>query len=129
MVLDADWIVLGPGSWFTSVIPHLLVPELADAIHSTPATRILTLNLEPRGGDRRVLARPSTSSCWPTTPRICAWTSCWPTAHSPPTTRTWLAWADSLGAELVVADLAARDGSPRHDPLRLASAYAEIMGI
>ena len=39
------------------------------------------------------------------------------------------AWADSLGAELVVADLAARDGSPRHDPLRLASAYAEIMGV
>ena len=38
-------------------------------------------------------------------------------------------WAESLGAELVVADLAARDGSPRHDPLRLASAYAEIMGI
>ena len=39
------------------------------------------------------------------------------------------AWADSLGAQVVVADLAARDGSPRHDPLRLASAYAEIMGI
>jgi hypothetical protein len=29
----------------------------------------------------------------------------------------------------VVADLAARDGSPRHDPLRLASAYAEILGV
>jgi hypothetical protein len=29
----------------------------------------------------------------------------------------------------VVADLAARDGSPRHDTLRLASAYAEIMGV
>ena len=38
-------------------------------------------------------------------------------------------WARSLGAELVVADLAARDGSPRHDTLRLASAYAEIMGV
>ena len=37
--------------------------------------------------------------------------------------------ADSLGARLVVADLAARDGSPRHDPLRLASAYAEILGV
>ncbi len=38
-------------------------------------------------------------------------------------------WAAALGAQLVVADLAARDGSPRHDPLRLASAYADIMGI
>ncbi len=39
------------------------------------------------------------------------------------------AYAESLGAQLVVADLAARDGSPRHDPLRLASAYADIMGV
>ncbi|RHA40251.1 gluconeogenesis factor YvcK family protein, partial [Cellulomonas rhizosphaerae] len=23
----ADWVVLGPGSWYTSVLPHLLVPE------------------------------------------------------------------------------------------------------
>ncbi|MDN5772155.1 MAG: hypothetical protein L0H24_14835, partial [Microlunatus sp.] len=38
-------------------------------------------------------------------------------------------WVTSLGADLVVADLAARDGSARHDYLRLASAYAEIMGI
>ena len=45
----ADWIVLGPGSWFTSVIPHLLVPNLAAAIHRTAARRILTLNLEPAG--------------------------------------------------------------------------------
>ena len=34
-VLDADWIVFGPGSWFTSVLPHLLVPELAAALHAT----------------------------------------------------------------------------------------------
>ena len=46
---EADWIVLGPGSWFTSVIPHLLVPKLAEAIHATAARRILTLNLEPAG--------------------------------------------------------------------------------
>ena len=25
-VLAADWVVFGPGSWFTSVLPHLLVP-------------------------------------------------------------------------------------------------------
>jgi hypothetical protein len=38
-------------------------------------------------------------------------------------------WVDSLGARLVFADLAARDGSARHDPLRLASAYADILGV
>ncbi len=32
----ADWVVLGPGSWFTSVLPHLLVPELAAGAASRP---------------------------------------------------------------------------------------------
>ncbi|MEO7421664.1 MAG: uridine diphosphate-N-acetylglucosamine-binding protein YvcK, partial [Ornithinibacter sp.] len=27
-IRSADWVVLGPGSWFTSVMPHLLVPEV-----------------------------------------------------------------------------------------------------
>jgi len=36
VVLEADWVVLGPGSWFTSVIPHLLVPKLADAVRNQP---------------------------------------------------------------------------------------------
>ncbi len=34
--------------------------------------------------------------------------------------------AEVLGARLVLADVAAADGSPRHDPRRLAAAYAEI---
>ena len=38
-------------------------------------------------------------------------------------------FARNLGAEIVVDDLAMRDGSARHDPLRLASAYANIMGV
>ena len=32
-------------SWYTSVIPHLLVPELAAAIVASPARRLVTLNL------------------------------------------------------------------------------------
>jgi uncharacterized cofD-like protein len=50
-VLDADWIVFGPGSWFTSVLPHLLVPELATALHVTTARRLLVLNLAPQPGE------------------------------------------------------------------------------
>jgi uncharacterized cofD-like protein len=43
---SADWITMGPGSWFSSVIPHLLVPSLRDAIVATPAKKILLLNLD-----------------------------------------------------------------------------------
>ena len=46
-VENSDYLVFGPGSWFTSVIPHLLVPDLARAIIESPAQRILTLNLVP----------------------------------------------------------------------------------
>ncbi|HEV7708927.1 MAG TPA: uridine diphosphate-N-acetylglucosamine-binding protein YvcK, partial [Asanoa sp.] len=41
----ADWLIFGPGSWYTSVIPHLLVPDLAAAIVASPARRLVTLNL------------------------------------------------------------------------------------
>ncbi len=44
-------------------------------------------------------------------------------------TRTWLPFVTSLGARLVVAPMRMRDGSPRHDPLLLASVYAGIMGL
>ena len=45
-IAEADWITMGPGSWFSSVLPHLLVPALRDAIISSPAKKILLLNLD-----------------------------------------------------------------------------------
>lgn len=50
-VLGADLVVLGPGSWFTSVIPHVLVPGLADALKSTSARRAVVLNLAAEPGE------------------------------------------------------------------------------
>jgi len=45
-ITDADWITMGPGSWFSSVIPHLLVPSLRDALINTKAKKVLLLNLD-----------------------------------------------------------------------------------
>ncbi|MEU0537676.1 gluconeogenesis factor YvcK family protein [Amycolatopsis tolypomycina] len=50
-VLAADVVFLGPGSWFTSVLPHLLVPGLHDALVRTAATKVLVLNLVPQPGE------------------------------------------------------------------------------
>ena len=50
-ILDADLVVLGPGSWFTSVIPHVLVPGLAAALQATTAHRALVLNLAAEPGE------------------------------------------------------------------------------
>lgn len=45
-IADADWITMGPGSWFSSVLPHLLVPSLREALVASPAKKILLLNLD-----------------------------------------------------------------------------------
>ena len=50
-ILEADWVVLGPGSWFSSVIPHLLVPDLRAALEKTAARRLVVLNLEGQQGE------------------------------------------------------------------------------
>ena len=50
-ILAADLVVLGPGSWFTSVIPHVLVPGLLAALKSTSARRALVLNLDAEPGE------------------------------------------------------------------------------
>ena len=42
---EADWVIFGPGSWYTSVIPHLLVPGIHDALLGTHAKRMLVINL------------------------------------------------------------------------------------
>ncbi|GAA5053733.1 gluconeogenesis factor YvcK family protein [Nocardia callitridis] len=47
----ADVVVLGPGSWFTSVIPHVLVPDLRDALLRTEARKVLVLNLAAEPGE------------------------------------------------------------------------------
>jgi len=45
-IADAEWITMGPGSWFSSVIPHLLVPAQRAAIINSKAKKILLLNLD-----------------------------------------------------------------------------------
>ena len=44
-ILSADVIVIGPGSLYTSLLPNLLVPDLADAIRSSRAFRLRCLSM------------------------------------------------------------------------------------
>ena len=50
-VMAADAVVLGPGSWFTSVLTHFEVPAMGRALLETPASRVLVLNLKPQSGE------------------------------------------------------------------------------
>ncbi|MFO7264925.1 MAG: YvcK family protein [Bacillota bacterium] len=48
---EADVIVLGPGSLYTSVLPNLLVPGIADAIRESQALRIYVCNVMTQPGE------------------------------------------------------------------------------
>nr|WP_246858082.1 uridine diphosphate-N-acetylglucosamine-binding protein YvcK [Corynebacterium sp. sy017] len=50
-IAEADLITLGPGSWFSSVIPHVLVPGIAQALVESSAMRIVVLNLTSEPGE------------------------------------------------------------------------------
>ena len=127
-VEEADWVVLGPGSWFTSVLPHLLVPGLRDALVGTGARRLVALNLAPQPGETsgfsperhlEVLAEHA-----PDLRLDVVLADGAQVADSKELARA----AQGLGADLVLAPLAAGDGTARHDPALLAHAYAEVMG-
>ena len=50
-IRQADLIVLGPGSLYTSVIPNLLVAGVADAIRHSRATRVYIANIMTQPGE------------------------------------------------------------------------------
>lgn len=122
----ADHIVLGPGSWFTSVIPHLLVPDLVEALVSTSARRILCLNLVPADETAGFTASHHLEVLADHAPRLrLDAILCDPSfAQDDPQLARYAA---SLGADLIVAPVRALDGSPRHDVNRLAVLFADLM--
>lgn len=127
-VVAADLVVLGPGSWFTSVLPHLLVPGLASALVNTQARRVLILNLVPQPGETAGFSPEQYLTV------LCD--------HAPPgfTVHAVLADVDAVAAPArlhrcaaalgghAYLDRVADDGSTdRHDPVALAAALRRIL--
>lgn len=50
-ILNADLIVVGPGSLYTSILPNLLVQDLLTAIHASRATKIYVCNIATQSGE------------------------------------------------------------------------------
>jgi uncharacterized cofD-like protein len=126
-IKDADWVILGPGSWFTSVMPHLLVPGVREALVATPAKRILTLNLVMHTGETEGFSAANHLEVL--------------AAHAPDL-HLDVVLADSdvvadesllrraaegMGAELVLASVRDHGLQGQHDSLRLAAAYRDII--
>jgi uncharacterized cofD-like protein len=50
-IAEADVIVIGPGSLYTSIMPNLLLPEISDAIRTSPAKKIYAANIMTQPGE------------------------------------------------------------------------------
>lgn len=123
---EADWVILGPGSWYTSVLTHLLVPGLAHALRTSTAKVGLTLNLASQPGETggfsaadhvRVFQQYAPEQ------RI-------DTVIADPSAVEDLDdlndTAKGVGARVLYRQVSAGDGSARHDSLRLAAAYRDV---
>lgn len=60
----ADLLIFGPGSWFTSIIPPLLVPGIRKAISNSTARRILVMNLTEQVGETTGFAAVDYINSW-----------------------------------------------------------------
>ncbi|WP_274435841.1 gluconeogenesis factor YvcK family protein [Alicyclobacillus sp. ALC3] len=55
-IRDADAVVVGPGSLYTSVLPNLLVPGLVDALTQSPAKKVYICNVMTQPGETDALS-------------------------------------------------------------------------
>jgi uncharacterized cofD-like protein len=124
----ADWAVLGPGSWFTSVIPHLLVPQLREALVKTDARLIVVLNLAEQQGETHGFGPADhLAVLLEHAPDLVVHTVLADLESVADDLEDLRSMVSALGAQLVLDHVAMGDGTPRHDPALLAGAYARIM--
>ena len=122
---EADWVVLGPGSWYTSVLPHLILPSMRQALVGTSARKVVVLNLSAQQGETDgmtsadhlrvlrqyapdlrldvVLADPSTVEDVTDLESV----------------------ASAMGATVVLRQVRTGEALRHHDPLRLAAAFRD----
>lgn len=122
---EADWVVLGPGSFFTSVLPHLLLPGLRDALLDTSAQVCLVMNLELDGNETRGMsAADHLLVLREYVPELRV-----NTVIADPSAvgehKTFEDVAISLGAQVLWAEVNEAGQPGVHDPLKLAAAYKQ----
>jgi uncharacterized cofD-like protein len=142
-IADADLILIGPGSLYTSVIPNLLVLGVADALRETHAPCVYICNVMTQPGEtdgytavdhvraiyahtgdglftyvivnsqapqsRTLLDRYAAQGSVPVDPSVSA--------------------LESMGLVPVRLPLMSEEELLRHDPLGLAAAVFQVMGI
>lgn len=127
-IASADVVVLGPGSWYTSVLTHFLVPEVRSALAVASARAVLTLNISDEDPETRGMHRADeVAALRDVAPDFCPAVVL---ADAGETADGRLAEAVAeWGSTLVVASLRASGAIDRHDEGLLADQYAVAFGM
>lgn len=124
----SDWVVFGPGSWYTSVLPHLLLPNLRTALYETEAKRCVVMNLKSDTAETQGMSAAEHLD-------VIAYYA--PELHidaviADPRSVDEAGQADfersaaRLGAEITYAHVRRQEQHDVHDSLRLAIAFNEV---
>ena len=134
-ILEADVVVLGPGSLYTSVLPNLLVGGIVGALRRTAAIRLYVCNVMTQPGEtdgytasRHIkaiidhvgpgiidYAVVNTQSVAPALQEHYARQGACPVVAD-------VAAIEALGIKVITADLISETNLVRHDPFKLAGA-------
>ena len=136
-ILDADIVLIGPGSLYTSVMPNLLVPGIHKALAQTLATKVFICNVATQHGETDgfgvaehieaierhtasgilnvVIANNNILDVLPE-----AWHSSAVTVPDEPQR------AIPTGVRLIQADVVAEENRYRHDPQKLAATIMRL---
>jgi len=137
-IRDADLILLGPGSLYTSILPNLLIPEIASAIAKSKAPRVYIANLMTQPGETSgyALADHLRAIRSHTPHRVIDWVVANRQSVSPEVAKRYRAQGaepvvidisnlQKLGYRVILDNLLEEYGVIRHNPARLARLLLE----
>jgi uncharacterized cofD-like protein len=126
-VVDATHIVIGPGSWYTSILSHMLVPDMMEAVISSAARRILVLNAGPQAGETEGFTAARHLETWAEVAPGVRLDVVLVDPSSADDRAALAAAAGRLGAHVYIGEVLLGPGV--HDPERLAGALEAALGV
>jgi uncharacterized cofD-like protein len=135
-IAEADLIVLGPGSLYTSLLPSLLLPQIRDAVAAAPALRLYICTVATQVGETsgldlagHVEALVAHAGAGIVDVVLANNRPGDPGTLRPPSQPVRLTWPPTLATapRVVLDDVVDPGAAQRHDPDRLAAAVMRIL--
>lgn len=126
-VNSANVILLGPGSWFTSVLPHLRIPALRSALAASQARKVLVLNAGPQRGETEGFTAADHLRSWKRLLPDVNLDVVLADPRAVEDTADLAASCRSVGAQLHLAEVVGTPGA--HNPALLSAALEPLLAV